>query len=113
MQTASKRIAKNTLYLYFRMFITLVVGLFTSRVVLQTLGIADYGIYNVVAGVVVMFSFINNSMATATQRFITYALGKNDDDYLKRIFSTSVLIFFAIAWIIAVAIFRVGWNSSQ
>ena len=108
MQTASKRIAKNTLYLYFRMFITLVVGLFTSRVVLQALGIEDYGIYNVVAGVVVMFSFINNSMATATQRFITYALGKEDDDYLKRIFSTSVLIFFAIAALIIILSETVG-----
>lgn len=96
----NKRIAKNTLYLYLRMFITLIVGLYTSRVVLQTLGIEDYGIYNVVGGVVVMFSFINSSMATATQRFITYALGKKDEIFLKRVFSTSVLIFFAIAFLI-------------
>lgn len=104
----NKRIAKNTVYLYFRMFITLIVGLYTSRVVLQTLGIEDYGIYNVVGGVVVMFSFINNSMATATQRFITYALGKGDNAYLEKVFSTSILIFFAIALLIVLLAETVG-----
>lgn len=93
----NKRIAKNTLYLYFRMFITLIVGLYTSRVVLQALGVDDYGIYNVVGGVVVMFTFINNSMTTSTQRFVTCALGEGNHDYLKMIFSTSVMIYVILA----------------
>ena len=72
----NKRIAKNTLLLYFRMLFMMAVSLFTSRVVLNTLGVEDFGIYNVVGGVVGMFVFINNSMSSATQRYITFALGK-------------------------------------
>lgn len=72
----NKRIAKNTLMLYIRMLLTMAVSLYTSRVVLNTLGIVDYGIYNVVAGVVVLFTFVNNAMATGTQRHISYELGK-------------------------------------
>ena len=102
MQTANKKIAQNTIYLYLRMLATLIVGLYTSRIVLQTLGVEDYGIYNVVGGVVIMFSFINNSMGTVTQRFITYALGKDDKEYLKYVFSTSVTIFFIIAILIII-----------
>lgn len=72
----NKRIAKNTLLLYFRMLFMMAVSLFTSRVVLNTLGVEDFGIYNVVGGVVGMFVFINNSMSSATQRYITFALVK-------------------------------------
>jgi O-antigen/teichoic acid export membrane protein len=67
----NKRIAKNTLYLYFRMLLTMGVSLYTSRVVLATLGVDDYGIYNVVGGVIVMFGFLNSSMSGATSRFLT------------------------------------------
>ena len=77
-QASTKRIAKNTLMLYFRQILILLVSLYTVRVVLNTLGAEDYGIYNVVAGVVVLFSFVNNAMATATQRFLNYSLGEND-----------------------------------
>ena len=69
-QDNNKRIAKNTLLLYFRMIFMMAVSLFTSRVVLNTLGVEDYGIYNVVGGVVAMFGFINGSMSSATQRYI-------------------------------------------
>ena len=62
----NKRIAKNTLLLYFRMLITMLVSLYTSRVILQTLGVSDYGLYNVVGGVVTMFTFINGTLASGT-----------------------------------------------
>lgn len=68
----NKRIAKNTMLLYFRMIFLLAISLFTSRIILQTLGIEDYGIYNVVGGVVTMFAFLNNAMAGATQRFLSF-----------------------------------------
>ena len=88
----NKRIAKNTLLLYFRMFFMMAVSLYTSRVVLNTLGVEDYGIYNVVGGIVAMFSFINSSMSAATQRYITFALGRDDKVRLKKIFNTSLII---------------------
>ena len=71
----NKRIAKNTIAIYLRMFISILVSLYTSRVVLQVLGVSDYGIYALVGGVVVMFSFMNNAMGGATSRFINYAMG--------------------------------------
>ena len=79
-ETASnnKRIAKNTLLLYFRMFITMAIGLYTSRIVLNTLGISDYGIYNVVGGIITMLSFLNAAMVASSQRFISYELGRKD-----------------------------------
>ena len=67
----NKRIAKNTLFLYFRMFFIMAVNLYTSRVVLKTLGIEDFGIYNVVGGIITMFAFINSAMASTTQRYLT------------------------------------------
>ena len=73
--SSRKRIAKNTVFLYFRMLITMVVGLFTSRVVLNTLGVEDYGINNVVGGVVAMFSLISASISGSIGRFITFELG--------------------------------------
>lgn len=87
-------------FLYFRMLLTLCVGLFTSRVVLQTLGIVDYGINNVVGGLVSMFGFINGSMRAGTQRFLTFAIGKKDEQETKRVFRTSVLIHVLVALIV-------------
>ena len=74
----NKRIAKNTMYLYFRMGISMIVSLYTSRIVLQALGVVDYGIYGVVGGIVSMFGFINASMSGATARFINFELGKGN-----------------------------------
>lgn len=96
----NKRIAKNTLLLYFRMLFMMAVSLYTSRVVLNTLGVEDYGIYNVVGGVVAMFGFINGSMSSATQRYITFALGKGDKTRLQTVFSTTLQIHTLIAGII-------------
>ncbi len=94
------RIAKNTLLLYFRMLLIMGIMLFTSRVVLNTLGVEDYGIYNVVGGIVAMFGFINGSMSSATQRYITFALGKGDKQRLSTVFSTTLQIHTLIAAII-------------
>ncbi len=96
----NKRIAKNTLLLYFRMLFMMVVSLYTSRVVLDTLGVEDYGIYNVVGGIVGMFSFINGAMSTGTQRYLNFALGIGDPVQLRRIFNTCLNIHFILAIII-------------
>ena len=96
---SNKRIAKNTILLYFRMLLTMGVSLYTSRIVLNTLGVEDFGIYNVVGGVVIMFSFMNSAMSSATQRFLTIELGKKDYEALKKVFSMSVNIHALIALI--------------
>lgn len=93
----NKRIAKNTVFLYFRMLFTMGVSLYTSRVVLNTLGVEDFGIYNVVGGVVMMFSFLSTTMAFASTRFITYELATGNKELLKRIFSISCTFHFIIA----------------
>ncbi len=98
------RIAKNTLVLYFRMFFQMIVYLYTSRVVIDVLGVDDFGIYDVVGGVVIVLTFLNNAMTTATQRFITYALGRNDSAYLNRVYSVSIIIHVFMA----LGIFVVG-----
>ena len=97
---SNKRIAKNTLLLYFRMLLTMIVSLYTSRVVLNTLGVDNYGIYNVVGGIVTMFTFINSSMASATQRFLTYELGCEENGNLHQIFNNSIFIHFIISLIV-------------
>lgn len=104
----NKRVAKNTLFLYFRMILIMLVTLYTSRVVLAELGISDYGIYNVVGGVVMMFAFLNNSMATATQRYLTYELGKGDTEKIKKVFATALNIHIIIALIIVLLAETVG-----
>lgn len=104
----NKRIAKNTLYLYFRMLLSLGVQLYTSRVILSALGISDYGIYNVVGGVVTMFSFMSGTMSTAAQRFMSYAIGKEDISDLRRTFVASQLILWLIAVVTLVIVEMVG-----
>ena len=93
----NKRIAKNTLFLYMRMLLIMAVSLYTSRVVLEALGVEDYGIYNVVGGIVVLFTFINGAMVTSTQRFLNFELGKNDIIQAQKIFSASLNIQILIA----------------
>lgn len=96
----SKRIVKNTLLLYVRMLFTMVVSLYTSRVILNTLGVEDYGIYNVVGGVVTMFSILSSSLSSAISRFITYELGAGNKDNLNKIFSSAVTCQLFLALII-------------
>lgn len=101
---SNKRIAKNTLFLYFRMFFGMLVSLYTSRLVLNALGVEDYGIYNVVGGVVVLLDFLNSSMSGATSRFITYELGRNDFCRLREVFSSALILHTLIAlvvWLVA------------
>ena len=83
----NRRIAKNTLFLYCRMIIIMLVTLYTSRVVLKTLGIEDYGIYNVVGGIVAMFGFISGSLTSASLRYITVELGNGKTGILSKIIS--------------------------
>ena len=90
----NKRIAKNTILLYIRMFFIMAVTLFTSRVVLNTLGVVDFGIYNVVGGVVAMMGILNGAMAVSTQRYLTFELGRGDTVRLKQVFSVCLTIFF-------------------
>ena len=104
----NKRIAKNTLMLYIRMFFTMAVSLFTSRVILQTLGVTDYGINNVVGGVVAMFSFLNGAMASATQRYLNVDIATGDEEHLKVTFRTSMQIHILIALAIFVLAETVG-----
>ena len=78
--TNNKRIAKNTIFLYMRMLLTMAVTLYTSRVVLDVLGVEDFGIYNVVGGVVTMFAFLNGTISGVTQRYITYELGTGNKE---------------------------------
>lgn len=104
----NKRIAKNTIFLYFRMLLTMAVTLYTSRVVLATLGVDDYGIYNVAGGVVVMFTFINSAMANASQRFLTFELGIGDFGKLHKVFCTSVIIHAFISLIILLLAETIG-----
>ena len=89
-------------------FITLI-ALFTSRVLLNTLGVDDYGIYNVVAGVVVLFSFLNTAMTSATQRFITYSLGKDDSSRTNTVFITSLTLHVIIALVLIILSEFVGF----
>lgn len=98
----NKRIAKNTLYLYLRMMFSMGVSLFTSRIVLATLGVEDFGIYDVVGGLVGIFSFLKASMSSASSRFLTFALGKGDKEELKKTFSAALTIHFLIALVILV-----------
>lgn len=102
------RIAKNTLLLYFRMILLMAISLYTSRVVLSTLGIEDYGIYNVVGGFVGMFAFLNGAMSGCTLRFITIALGKGDVENLKKVFSTCVITHGMIALLVLIFAETVG-----
>lgn len=90
---SNKLIAKNTLLLYIRQIITMLVSLYTSRVVLKVLGVEDYGIYNVVGGIVVMFSFMTATLNTAAQRYLAYELPNNNEGRLKETFSLIVLSF--------------------
>lgn len=107
-QSNKKRIAKNTLLLYVRMLFLMVISLYTSRVILNALGVNDFGIYNVVGGVVAMFSILSGSLSAAISRFITFELGKKDEEGLKKVFSASVTIQLALSAIIVILIEAVG-----
>lgn len=102
--SSNRRIAKNALMLYIRMFFTMVLGLYTSRVVLQALGVNDYGIFTLVGGVVVLMNMLTSSLSMATSRFLTFSLGKNDVSDLSVVFSTA----FFVHLLLSVFVFIIG-----
>lgn len=104
-----KQIAKNAFMLYIRLLFTMSISLYISRIVLNALGIEDYGIYNVVGGVVAMFSFLNAAMAVSTQRFLSFELGRQDQFELKRVFSTAVTIHLLIGLFILILAESIGF----
>ena len=104
----NRRIAKNTMVLYVRMFVMMLISFFTAGITLNALGVDDYGINNVVGGLVSMFSLLSMLFTAATGRFITFALGKGDFDELKRVFSTAVNIHVILAIVVVLAIETVG-----
>lgn len=104
----NKRIAKNTLLLYVRMLLMMVVSLYTSRIVLNTLGVEDFGIYNVVGGIVAMFTVLSGSLSAAISRFLTYELGKGNQQKLERIFSSAVTIQLGLGLLIVIIAEAVG-----
>ena len=104
----NKRIAKNTFVLYIRMFVMMFIGFFTARITLNALGVDDFGINNVVGGLVSMFSLLSNSLTSAAGRFITFALGKGDLEEQKRTFVTTVNIHIILAIVVVLAVETVG-----
>lgn len=107
-QANNKRIAKNTMLLYGRMLLLMAISLYTSRVILNALGVEDYGIYNIVGGVVAMFSMLSGSLSAAISRFITFELGKGNKENLAKVFSASVTIQLGICAIVILLAETVG-----
>ena len=104
----NKRIAKNTLLLYVRMLFIMVVSLFTSRVILKTLGVEDFGIYNVVGGVVAIMGLVNSAMGSATSRYLTFELGRGNKDALRKTFSICFEIYIILAVLFVIIAETVG-----
>lgn len=104
----NKRIAKNTIFLYIRMIFLLLINLYTSRVVLQCLGVEDYGVYSAVGGFVSMFSLISAALSTAISRYLTYTIGEADIAKLKRVFSTSLIIQLVLCLVLVLLMETVG-----
>lgn len=107
-QENNKRIAKNTIVLYVRMIFVLLVALYTSRVLLDVLGVEDYGVYNVVGGVVTMLGFFNGAMVSSTQRFFSFAIGQEDVEQLNRNYSTILLIQGGLALLVILLAETIG-----
>ncbi len=99
--STAQRVIKNTIWLYARMAASILVNIFTTRILLQALGASDYGLYNVVGGAITMLGFLTASMSTATQRFISYAEGQGDRDRIKEIFNNAQLVHYGVAAVTA------------
>lgn len=107
-QSNNKQIAKNAIALYFRMIIMMLIGLYTSRIVLNALGVSDYGIYNVVGGFVTMFSIVSSSIDSSIGRSLTFELGTGDQEKLARTFSTSIYVLLGLSAILVVLLEGIG-----
>lgn len=106
--TSNKTIAKNTIFLYFRSFLMMAISLFSSRVILQALGVEDYGLYGAIGSIVAMFTMINGVLAAGTSRFLTFELGKGDKERLRKTFSASFAMHVALAVILFLLLETVG-----
>lgn len=104
----NKRIARNSIFMGMRMVCVLCITLYTTRAVLNMLGVEDYGVYNVVCGFVTMFSFLNTSMSNATQRFYNYEIGKNGRKEVTKVFNTSIVIQLTLAFLVILVIETLG-----
>lgn len=102
MQTSNKTIAKNTAFLYIRMLLVMAVTFYTSRVILDVLGAEDYGIYNVVGGIVTIMAFLNGALSASTSRFLTYELGKSNKEQLHKTFSASLTLHICVALLVLI-----------
>ena len=107
--SSNQRIAKNTVFLYIRFAVVMIVNLYTTRVVLSALGVEDYGIYNVVCGFVAMFGFLNSSITNGIQRFYNYELGRAGNDAVAIVYNTGFIIQAILSVVISVLLFTVGW----
>lgn len=108
MNTA-KRVIKNTGFLYAKMGITMFISLYTTRLVLNALGVSDFGIFTIVGGAIGMLGFLNASMASATQRFMSYAEGEGNKEKQKKIFNISIVLHFLIAWVLGLVLLIIGY----
>ena len=108
LSTNNKRLAKNTVFLYIRMVFVMLISFYTTRVVLEILGVVDYGVYNVVAGFVALFAVLNNCLTTGTNRFYNFAIGKNDDAEVRRVFNSSLRIQIIIIIVLFILIETIG-----
>lgn len=109
MSSTANRVIKNTGYLYAKMGITMFVSLYTTRLILNTLGASDFGIFNIVGGAIAMLGFLNAAMASATQRFMSYSEGEGDKEEQKRIFNISIVIHLLTALLVAVVLVAAGF----
>lgn len=106
--SSNKRIIKNTAFLYVRMVVVMLISLYSSRLILQALGVDDYGLYNVVGGIVLLFSIINNALSAGSSRFITFELGKNDKERLNNTFSAAFFIHLLVALVVLILAETIG-----
>jgi O-antigen/teichoic acid export membrane protein len=106
---AAGRVAKNTMFLYGKMAITMFISLYTTRLILNALGASDFGIFNIVGGAIAMLGFLNAAMAGATQRFMSYSEGAGDKEQQKQIFNISFIIHFGIAIVMGISLLIAGW----
>lgn len=107
-QTTGKRLAKNTAFMYIRMFVLIVVSFYTSRVVLQQMGIEDYGIYNLVGSIVAMLNSLRTLFASSTQRYLNYEMGQGNEHQLRLVFNLSIYINLCIALLFVVLVEGIG-----
>lgn len=106
---AAHRVAKNTGILYAKMGITIFISLYSTRLVLSALGVSDFGLFNLVGGLIAMLGFLNGSMASASQRFMSFAQGKGDIEEIEKIFNMSTLLHLSIAVIIVIILEIAGY----